>query len=425
MSSSTGCSRSSCPAKASSCSTANSAYPEMMPSRLLKSCATPPTSWPRLSSRSDCCSRRCSRSRSAAIRSRSRSASIAIRSVTSRTATMISIPASVGMLLSRTSVGNWVPSLRSPHTVDACQCALDRSSTKYRSAPARMSARWSSGTRIVRSRPTSSWPAYPYIRAAAAFTITIEPSRVTPSMASGAISNRLRRLSSARSRSAVAATSLARISSTSRLRPAISGGPTIGMACWDVPSETSRTDCASCCNGRNIPRQTPMITSAVLAAATTIIAMSAPSSTSCARSSESMTDCCSAVICDSRPYPVFKTAVTYGKTWAVSACSACAAAASPRRSAASCGSATWTTQACWAAVRAPSRAVSAGSPLAYAATWAAKPRAAAPAASTAVRPPACPSVTAVRNRARWSASLVVRSSAAAATGTSRRPSSLT
>ena len=58
----------------------------MTASRLLKSCATPPASWPRLSRRCDWCSWRSSRSRSVWVFSRSRSACSSSRSVTSRTA---------------------------------------------------------------------------------------------------------------------------------------------------------------------------------------------------------------------------------------------------------------------------------------------------------------------------------------------------
>src|SRR5438874_1672569 len=69
MFASTGCQRSAGSALATS-SWRIAVYPEMTPSRLLKSCATPPASWPRLSSRRDWCIWRSMRSRSACAVSR-------------------------------------------------------------------------------------------------------------------------------------------------------------------------------------------------------------------------------------------------------------------------------------------------------------------------------------------------------------------
>ncbi len=94
-----------------------------------------------------------------------------------------------------------------------------------------------------------------------------------------------------------------------------------------------------------MPRQTPMTTAAAMAATATIIAMSAPSSVSCARPRLSVTVRCSATTWSSSANVVVRTASTTGLIRAESACAARAAAASSRLRSAICGSATPVSQA--------------------------------------------------------------------------------
>ena len=103
----------------------------MTPSRLLKSWATPPASWPRLSSRWDWCSWRSIRSRSVWARSRSRSAWISSRSVTSRIAAVTRIPSSVSMADREISAGNSVPSRRRPASSIPAPIGRGRGSATY------------------------------------------------------------------------------------------------------------------------------------------------------------------------------------------------------------------------------------------------------------------------------------------------------
>ena len=158
----------------------------MMPSTLLKSCATPPASWPRLSSRS----------RSARVLSRSPSASSARRAVMSRMAAVIRRSWSVSMADREISAGKMVPSRRRPDRSRPLPIGRESFRRLVRSAGCLF--RDASGTRISTCRPTSSSREYPNSASAWAFTSTMRPPSSTHTMASGAASRIPRNRSSAR-----------------------------------------------------------------------------------------------------------------------------------------------------------------------------------------------------------------------------------
>src|ERR1019366_7168305 len=161
----------------------------MTASRLLKSCATPPASWPRLSSRCDCCSWRSSRSRSAWVLSRSRSACSSSRSVTSRTAADTRMPSPVSMADREISTGNVLPSRRRPASSIPEPICLGRGSARYAARCAGCPAWPASGSRISAGWPASSSRRYPNSRSVCAFTSTIRPPASTHTTASETVSS--------------------------------------------------------------------------------------------------------------------------------------------------------------------------------------------------------------------------------------------
>ena len=90
---------------------------------------------------------------------------------------------------------------------------------------------------------------------------------------------------------------------------------------------------------------TPIRAAAAKAATTTHNPASAPSNHACAWMRWSVVICCAAAIRVCRAASRARIASTYGRTCATSACMACAAVTSPRAAAASCGVATWVSQA--------------------------------------------------------------------------------
>ena len=218
---------------------------------------------------------------------------------------MISVPASVGSVLSRTSAGERgavaaQPGRRGPVPV-APGTARRRSSAAVSAA---RSARRSSGTSVSTWRPTSSSARVPEHPDGLRVR---HHDRAVP----GHAEHRVRRQVEQAPQALLGSFPLGQgghqpgphqLDAAAQARRAPAGRPS-GMACWYVPSATAATASSAARTAGAAPRQTPMITSAAMAATTTIIAMSAPSSASCARSSASVTDCCSPVICDCQRQP--------------------------------------------------------------------------------------------------------------------------
>ena len=129
------------------------------------------------------------------------SSSTARRSVMSRMALETSTPSSVCSGLRLISIGNSLPSLRSPYSSTPAPTALTRGSAKNPARCPGCLSRKRSGTSISMVCPSSSCRTYPNRFSACVLTRTIFPSGLTTTMASGAASRSPRNFASARLRS--------------------------------------------------------------------------------------------------------------------------------------------------------------------------------------------------------------------------------